>query len=180
MNAMRRNSFSNIKRPISLTRAKKRRHSINGRAKRKHVKFHNENPKYPDLYLVAKQPKQKRLQAGGHEGIRGTRYGQLLKSKFHISIKKEDKLVFNHKAHMTKIAVVGENFIEYQKGIFLEGYAEPFVFIQNSPLVPLVDQMNNKQLKEGLKIIQSYIPRSNPMEVLKWMLYNRILCVNNI
>lgn len=97
-----------------------------------------------------------------------------------ISIKKEDKLVFNHKGRMTKIAVVGENFIEYQKGIFLEGYEEPFVFVLNAPLVPLVQKMNDKQLKEGLAIIQSYIPRSNPMEVLQWMLYNKILCANNI
>lgn len=97
-----------------------------------------------------------------------------------ISIKKKDKLVLNHKARVEKIAIVGKDFIEYQKGILLEGQDEPFVFIQNAPLVPLVNQMNNKELREGLKIIHSYMPRSNPMEVLQWMVYNGILCLNNI
>jgi len=96
-----------------------------------------------------------------------------------ISIKKNDILVFNPKAYMTKVAVVGKDFIEYEKGIVVEGNDEPFVFIQNVSLVLLVEVMNGKSLKDGLRIIQLYMPRANPMEVLQWMVYNRVLCVED-
>lgn len=94
-----------------------------------------------------------------------------------LSLKKEDKLHLNPRASISNVPVVGEHFIEYRQGITLPESDEPLVFLQNTELVPLVKSLEGKTVLEVLKLIQRQMPDAKPMDVLKWLVYERVLVV---
>jgi flavin-dependent dehydrogenase len=96
-----------------------------------------------------------------------------------LSVRKEDKLFINPDAILTKVPVVGESLIEYREGVQIEGNIEPFVFVQNIPVTTLLRAVNGKPLLDGLEAIKTALPDSNPLELLQWLLYHRILCTEN-
>ncbi len=93
-----------------------------------------------------------------------------------ITINKWDFLSINPCAVIKNIPIVGVQMIETIDAVILEDVEEPFVFFHNISIVKLIKQMHNKQLIECLIVISTFIPDSNPMDVLKWLLYNRVIC----
>ncbi len=93
-----------------------------------------------------------------------------------ISINKWDILTINPKAVIKTIPIVGAYIIETVDAIILEEHQEPFAFVRGIPIVELIKKMHNEQLMECVMVIKLYIPESNPMDVLKWLLYNKIMC----
>jgi hypothetical protein len=93
-----------------------------------------------------------------------------------ISLSKWDVLILNPKAEINTIPVLGDKLIETAEAVVLNNDQEPFVFLHNKSVVDLVKQLNNKPLIDVLLIIKSFIPDTEPLNVLKWLLYNRVLC----
>ena len=93
-----------------------------------------------------------------------------------ISLNKTDRLILNPEATIEPVPVVGDSYVENVKGILLEGHEDPFVFLENTALVPLISKLEKKSIREGMVLIKAYIPRSDPMRVLRWLVYNRIVC----
>lgn len=92
-----------------------------------------------------------------------------------ISIRKTDSLIINPRLISKVVPIIAGDYIVEQQGIFVDGTAEPFVFIHNVSVVSLLNTLHNKQLTECLNVIQYWVPNSPPMDVIRWLVYNQLL-----
>ncbi len=99
--------------------------------------------------------------------------------KIKVAIRKEDVLWINRQIIFKKVPVVGADFIQFNEAVIVNGQEEPLVFVQNFPIVPLIKAMHGRPLLEGLNVIYHRVPGSDPLKILKWLLYNRILNPNS-
>ncbi|MEN7551478.1 NAD(P)/FAD-dependent oxidoreductase [Rapidithrix thailandica] len=121
--------------------------------------------------------RQKRFDGGAFWDVRKDAFipGAKEPPETNVSLKKEDRLFMNPNAVIIDVPVVGEYRIEYCKGVRLEENDEPFVFLQNTSIASLIKNMHGKPLIECLQIIEHTMPHSPPLEVLRWLLYHRVI-----
>ena len=94
-----------------------------------------------------------------------------------IAIQPNDILIINPDARIVDVPILGEYLIEHQPGITFNDNEEPFVFLQSVPIVPLIRNICNNTLSESLHIIHLSFPKSKPLDVIQWLIFNKIICI---
>ena len=96
-----------------------------------------------------------------------------------ISLKKDAVLMVNPKSKIVQTPVVGKELITSEDGLVLNQQEEPIVFLDQIHVPSLIQQLNHKTILQILKTIQNFYSQTDPMKVLQWLLYHRILLVQN-
>lgn len=96
-----------------------------------------------------------------------------------LSLNKDAVLVINPESKVIQTPIVGEKLITSEEGIVLSTQDEPFVFLDQIHVPTLIQKLNSKSILQILKTIQTFYTQSDPMKVLQWLLYHRILQVRD-
>ncbi|WP_052594064.1 NAD(P)/FAD-dependent oxidoreductase [Aureispira sp. CCB-QB1] len=93
-----------------------------------------------------------------------------------VTLKKTAKLIVNKEASILSVPVLGATYVQEEEGIYLPTNLEPFVYVQNKAIVPLIRKLHDHYLIDCVKMIAAYMPNTAPVKVLEWLIYNKILC----
>ena len=92
-----------------------------------------------------------------------------------IALRKEDILQLNTKGAFLLVPILEADEVTEIEGFFIEGNDEPYVFIENIHIAPLLRAIHLKTLQECIRITSEYIQNQNPMKLIQWLLYQDIL-----
>lgn len=79
----------------------------------------------------------------------------------------EDLLIANPAAVVEKVPVMGKEFIEYAYGMRVPGSEEPFVYVDERPVVEMVNELDRRSVGDGVRLLG--------MELVRWLVYNRVM-----
>jgi len=96
-----------------------------------------------------------------------------------LSLKKDAVLIINPQSELIRTPIVGKELITSEHGVVLNKEDEPFVFLDRIHVPTLIQKLHKKTIIQILNTIQTFYAQSDPMKVLQWLLYHRILQIRD-
>lgn len=78
-----------------------------------------------------------------------------------------DLLIVNPVAVVEKVPVMGDAFIQYEYGMRLPGHEDPLVYVDEQPVVRLVEKVDRRCVRDVVALLG--------VDVLRWLVYNRVI-----
>jgi flavin-dependent dehydrogenase len=88
--------------------------------------------------------------------------------------------VINNELPVREVPVLGNKIIESANGFVFSDREEPLVFIEGISAVSMVKLINGTDLQGAIQKVSALLPATDPIKVLRWLVYKKVLLVNSL
>ncbi|MFD2904471.1 NAD(P)/FAD-dependent oxidoreductase [Sphingobacterium anhuiense] len=94
---------------------------------------------------------------------------------FHLHLEPQDLLMIHPDLNFVKSPVLGMRFIEVQNAVVKKREEEPYVFIDNLLIVPILKLIHQQTVFNSINLLYKHYPHVNPIYLLRYLINHQLI-----